>query len=331
MFYIFLALCCTGCWWPITISNERLYELKSPACSLLLFICLVLLCVFLVLFYLSVPFVSVFYSFCITFLHVNPPPLPVPQDHPAQRHLAAERTQHILPSQRGRLCDVPQMEGQQGERQRIYRDYKVSGGENTQRHSNQSLLHSANSKLLVLPPHFKGNRCCRPKRMRSGTASKFPPPWTNTASALKSHPQTTAPTSYTTTTMTTRSWTKMRRKTMRTVAMMRMTLAQRTPDHASLWHHPPPPLTTSQSYPHTLKPPSRVKDRTLTPFLLLMDTLGTRLLVQRLLRAITECTLKPGSLTTQQQSYFGFFHVLFHFHYVIWVEVTRYTQIAGQM
>ena len=47
------------------------------------------------------------------------------QDHPAQRHLPPERAQHLLPGQRGRVRHVPQVEGQQGQGQRVHRDHQV--------------------------------------------------------------------------------------------------------------------------------------------------------------------------------------------------------------
>lgn len=106
----------------IAIFNKKLYKLNSAVITLSLsfmlfyFICFVLLCVYRLIFSFS----SIFYSFCVFFLSFNPPPLLASQDHPAQRHLPPERTQHVFPSQCGRVCDVPQVEGQQRERQRIH-------------------------------------------------------------------------------------------------------------------------------------------------------------------------------------------------------------------
>lgn len=53
------------------------------------------------------------------------------QDHPAQCDLSAERAQHLLPSQRGRLRHVPQVEGQQGQGPRIRGDHQVNGRTDT--------------------------------------------------------------------------------------------------------------------------------------------------------------------------------------------------------
>lgn len=76
----------------------------------------------------------------------------VAQDHPAQCHLSAERTKHIFSSQRGRIRHVPQVEGQQGQRQRIHRDHKVSRQENSR---TQRRTQSPDSNTLLFPSHRK--------------------------------------------------------------------------------------------------------------------------------------------------------------------------------
>lgn len=50
---------------------------------------------------------------------------PSSQDHPAQCDFSTQRAQHLLPSKRGCIGHVPQMEGQQGQGQRIHRDHQV--------------------------------------------------------------------------------------------------------------------------------------------------------------------------------------------------------------
>lgn len=60
-----------------------------------------------------------------------------PQDHPAKRNISAERTQHVLPGQRGRLCNVPQMEGEQGQGTRVWRNHQVSGDAEKHMHTDR--------------------------------------------------------------------------------------------------------------------------------------------------------------------------------------------------
>ncbi|XP_023810336.1 ubiquitin-conjugating enzyme E2 32-like isoform X1 [Oryzias latipes] len=49
------------------------------------------------------------------------------QDDPAERHLPPERAQYLFSGQRGRVRHVPQVEGQQGQGQRVHRDNQETG------------------------------------------------------------------------------------------------------------------------------------------------------------------------------------------------------------
>lgn len=74
---------------------------------------------------LFIPFVSFLTSVFVSSSVLSFSLLRLPQDHPAERHLPAERTQHLFSGQRGRVRHVPQVEGQQGQGQRVHRDYQV--------------------------------------------------------------------------------------------------------------------------------------------------------------------------------------------------------------
>jgi len=96
------------------IEMHVVFDLYSNCLVLPVFLCL--LCAFVSL--LSSPHPGLLSSILISphlfsCLHLS-------QDHPAQCHLPTERTQHIFPSQRGRVRHVPQMEGQQGQGPRIH-------------------------------------------------------------------------------------------------------------------------------------------------------------------------------------------------------------------
>ncbi|XP_044607678.1 ubiquitin-conjugating enzyme E2 R1 isoform X1 [Equus asinus] len=51
----------------------------------------------------------------------------LPQDHPPERHLPPQRAQHLLAGERGRLGDVPQVEGEQGQGPRVHGHHPEAG------------------------------------------------------------------------------------------------------------------------------------------------------------------------------------------------------------
>uniref|UniRef100_A0A3Q2NV04 E2 ubiquitin-conjugating enzyme n=1 Tax=Fundulus heteroclitus TaxID=8078 RepID=A0A3Q2NV04_FUNHE len=180
---------------------------------------------------------------CISILH---PPVDDPQsgELPSERWNPTQNVRTILLSVISLLNEPNTFSPANVDASVMYRKWRDSKGkdreyieiiryEGAASFVKKACPRAGDSKLSFLP-RFKGNRCCLPKRTQSGTESKFPPRWTNTACAPRSHPQTTAPTSYTTTTTTTRCWTKTKRKTATTAAITRTTPAPRTPDHASL-------------------------------------------------------------------------------------------------
>ncbi|XP_044803618.1 ubiquitin-conjugating enzyme E2 R1 isoform X7 [Bubalus bubalis] len=50
------------------------------------------------------------------------------EDHPPECHLPPQRTQHLLASQRGRLCDVQEVEREQRQGPRVHGHHPVSSG-----------------------------------------------------------------------------------------------------------------------------------------------------------------------------------------------------------